>query len=188
MTVGLFFGSFNPIHMGHLMLAQYILNSASVDEVWFVVSPQNPFKKQEDLVGAEHRVEMVRIAVEGNVKMRVCDIELSLPTPSYTIDTLRALTKKYPDRQFVVVMGGDNLVGLSKWKEYDELVSNYSFIVYPRLGNELNVPQGVRVEIVEAPYIEISSTMLRRWIKEGKSVEYYTKDEVIVYFSQNNLY
>lgn len=188
MRVGLFFGSFNPIHVGHLMLAQYMVNFADVDEVWLVVSPQNPFKQDVELADTQHRLNMARLAVGDNEKIKISEVELSLPKPSYTIDTLRALEKEYPEIEFSIIMGADNLMGLNRWKEAETLVSRYRIIVYPRPGYEAKEPEGAHIEIVDAPQVDISSTQLRRWIGEGRSVLYFTNDKVIEYFSQNNLY
>lgn len=188
MRVGLFFGSFNPIHVGHLMLAQYMVNFADVDEVWLVVSPQNPFKQDVELADTQHRLNMARLAVGDNEKIKISEVELSLPKPSYTIDTLRALEKEYPEIEFSIIMGADNLLGLNRWKEAETLLSRYRIIVYPRPGYEAKEPEGAHIEIVDAPQVDISSTQLRRWIGEGRSVLYFTNDKVIEYFSQNNLY
>jgi len=188
MRVGLFFGSFNPIHVGHLMLAQYMVNFADVDEVWLVVSPQNPFKQDVELADTQHRLNMARLAVGDNEKIKISEVELSLPKPSYTIDTLRALEKEYPEIEFSIIMGADNLMGLNRWKEVETLLSRYRIIVYPRPGYEAKEPEGAHIEIVDAPQVDISSTQLRRWIGEGRSVLYFTNDKVIEYFSQNNLY
>lgn len=188
MRVGLFFGSFNPIHVGHLMLAQYMVNFAEVDEVWLVVSPQNPFKQDVELADTQHRLNMARLAVGDNEKIKISEVELSLPKPSYTIDTLRALEKEYPEIEFSIIMGADNLMGLNRWKEAETLLSRYRIIVYPRPGYEAKEPEGAHIEIVDAPQVDISSTQLRRWIGEGRSVLYFTNDKVIEYFSQNNLY
>lgn len=188
MRVGLFFGSFNPIHVGHLMLAQYMVNFADVDEVWLVVSPQNPFKQDVELVDTQHRLNMARLAVGDNEKIKISEVELSLPKPSYTIDTLRALEKEYPEIEFSIIMGADNLMGLNRWKEAETLLSRYRIIVYPRPGYEAKEPEGAHIEIVDAPQVDVSSTQLRRWIGEGRSVLYFTNDKVIEYFSQNNLY
>jgi len=188
MRVGLFFGSFNPIHVGHLMLAQYMVNFADVDEVWLVVSPQNPFKQDVELADTQHRLNMARLAVGDNEKIKISEVELSLPKPSYTIDTLRALEKEYPEIEFSIIMGADNLMSLNRWKEVETLLSRYRIIVYPRPGYEAKEPEGAHIEIVDAPQVDISSTQLRRWIGEGRSVLYFTNDKVIEYFSQNNLY
>lgn len=188
MRVGLFFGSFNPIHVGHLMLAQHMVNFADVDEVWLVVSPQNPFKQDVELADTQHRLNMARLAVGDNEKIKISEVELSLPKPSYTIDTLRALEKEYPEIEFSIIMGADNLMGLNRWKEAETLLSRYRIIVYPRPGYEAKEPEGAHIEIVDAPQVDISSTQLRRWIGEGRSVLYFTNNKVIEYFSQNNLY
>ena len=170
------------------MLAQYMVNFADVDEVWLVVSPQNPFKQDVELADTQHRLNMARLAVGDNEKIKISEVELSLPKPSYTIDTLRALEKEYPESEFSIIMGADNLMGLNRWKEAETLLSRYRIIVYPRPGYEAKELEGAHIEIVDAPQVDISSTQLRRWIGEGRSVLYFTNDKVIEYFSQNNLY
>ncbi len=186
--VGLYFGSFNPVHMGHLMLAQYMVNFAGVDEVRLVVSPQNPFKQQSDLAKAEDRLAMARLATEGMQGISVSDIELTLPLPSYTIDTLDALRKEEPASRFVIIMGADNVAGLNKWKDAERLLSENEIIVYPREGWEIEAPENARMSVVEAPRVEIASTTLRKWIAEGKSVDAFVPRAVCDYIAKNNLY
>lgn len=132
--VGLFFGSFNPVHIGHLIIANYMANYTFLDEVWFVVSPQNPFKDKKSLGNMYDRLEMVNLAIEGADNLRASDIEFSLPQPSYTIDTLTHLSEKYPTKEFLLIMGEDNLMGITKWKNADILLRDYKIIVYPRPG------------------------------------------------------
>lgn len=194
MNIGLFFGSFNPIHNGHLMLAQYMANFANVDEVWFVVSPQNPFKQDKTLADASHRVEMVRRAVANTPYLKVCDIELSLPLPSYTVNTLAALNERYPTYTFSLIMGGDNLPGLPRWYKSEDILS-HRIIVYPRPGFDLNkiiseseALTKANIVATDAPQIEISSTMLRQWIKENHSIEHFTPHAVASYIKDNDIY
>ncbi len=183
MVTALFFGSFNPIHIGHLALAQYALNSGVAEDVWFVVSPHNPFKSAADLAPAETRIGMVRMATEGDERMRVEDIETRLPQPSYTINTLDALEREYPGREFVILMGEDNLEGLVGWREAERLIGGRTFVVYPRLGVEADgrkvEAMGGKVVRLDAPRIEISSTQIRRWIGEGKRVRHFVPDQVV---------
>ncbi len=186
--VGLYFGSFNPIHMGHLMLAQYMLNFTNIDEIRFVVSPQNPFKKQSDLIDAQHRLAMARLATADFERITVSDIELSLPVPSFTIDTLRALEKQESNVEFCIIMGADNVVGLPKWKEAERLIANYEFFVYPREKCDIQPIDGARMTIVNAPKIEISSTMLRQWIADGKSVQAFVPHAACEYILSKEIY
>ncbi len=188
----LFFGSFNPIHMAHLMLAQYVLNFGNVSELWFVVSPHNPFKRQADLAPAEDRVRMVELATEADENMRVCDVELRLPVPSFTVRTLEELERLYPEREFVLVMGGDNLGGLPKWREAEIVVGGREIIVYPRPGQEVDAQEvedmGGRVTILEAPQMDVSSTMIREWIKRGVGIRHFVSREVEDYIEEKGLY
>ena len=136
MKIGLYFGSFNPIHIGHLIIADFVANNSDVQQVWLIVSPQNPLKPSNTLLNEYHRLHLVNLAIEGNVKLKASDVEFKLPKPSYTIDTLTYLKEKYPQNEFVVVMGSDSYQNLTQWKNYTTLISNYSFIVYQRPGFE----------------------------------------------------
>ena len=189
---GLLFGSFNPIHVGHLMLAQYALNFGGVDEVWIVVSPHNPFKQQRDLADAEHRCEMARIATKDSDNIKVCDVELHLPLPSYTIQTMTRLKEDYPDRRFSIIMGGDNVEGLPRWREANRLLSGQRFLIYPRPGYSPNPEQvtkmGATVEMLDAPQVDISSTMIREWTKNSIETRYFVANGVAEYIAQNGLY
>lgn len=190
MKVGLFFGSFNPIHTGHLVIAEYILEFSDLSEIWFVVSPQNPLKSPDDLEKDEHRLNMARLAVhENNKRLKVCDIEMSLPRPSYTIDTLKKLGELYPGNEFVLIIGSDTLQTLPQWKSYKELVSNYDFLVYPRECNayKQDFPTE-RFSLVDAPIIGISSTHIRSIIAKGKDVLGYVPDDVWDYIERHGLY
>ena len=180
MKTGLFFGSFNPVHVGHLIIAESMLQLADLDEVWLVVSPQNPFKQKKDLLDHHHRLEMVNVATHSNIRVKGSDVEFGLPMPSYTIDTLRYLNELYPDHQFSLMIGEDNLAGLKKWKEGDILMRDYQFFVYPRIGSE-SVDLSAypdNIQKVDAPIIGISSTKIRQRIKEGLSIRYWVVDEV----------
>lgn len=187
--VGLFFGSFNPIHVGHLIIANYMVNYSELDEVWFVVSPQNPFKEKKSLGNMYDRLEMVNLAIQGEDKLRASDIEFKLPQPSYTIDTLLYLQEKYPAKKFTLIMGEDNLQSFRKWKNADIILRDYSIIVYPRLGYDggelLRHPN---VVVTQTPKMELSSTFLRKAIKQGKNIRYYTTDEVIDFIDKKGLY
>lgn len=190
--IGLFFGSFNPIHIGHLILGNYILEKSDMDELWFVVSPQNPFKDKKTLLKDHNRLEMVNLAITNYPKMRVSDIEFSLPKPSYTVDTLTYLREKYPDHQFSLIMGEDNLAGLQRWKNADFLVKNYQIIVYPRVVNdEKEASDYLRhnnINLIKAPIIELSATEIRTMIKENKNVRPMLPPEVFDYLDGSNFY
>lgn len=177
----LLFGSFNPIHNGHLMLAQYVLNHLVADDVWLVVSPQNPFKAVEGLADANARIQMVRLATAADEHISACDIELSLPIPSYTINTITALEEQNPNRKFIIMMGGDNLAGLPKWREAERLINGREFIVYPRPGETTDTSAvealgGCVTLLKDAPLLNMSSTMIRHWIACGMSVRHFVPD------------
>lgn len=178
--VGLFFGSFNPIHIGHLIIANTIREKGNLDEVWFVVSPQNPFKSSKSLLHEFDRIDMVREAIADNYHLQASDIEFSLPKPSYTIDTLERLIEKYPEKQFELIMGQDNLAGLSKWKNYEKILQNHDILVYPRPGSKPNdFLEHPAVRMVEAPLLAISATYIRKAIKDKQSIKYLVADKVI---------
>lgn len=187
---GLFFGSFNPIHLGHLIIAGYILEYSDLDELWFVVSPQNPLKEKESLAPDHLRLDMVRNAIPaGNKRIKVCDIEFSLPQPSFTIDTLNALTRMYNEREFVVIMGSDSIKNIAKWKEYLQILNSFKIMVYPRKGfRTTNQKMSKNIVLVEAPIVELSSTMIRRAIHEGKDVSFFVPANVIPIILENQLY
>ncbi len=176
---GLFFGSFNPIHLGHLVIAEYMATRTDLDEVWIVVSPQNPLKKKQSLANNYDRLHLVKLAVEGNPNLQVSDIEFNLPVPSYTVDTLIYLREKHPNREFALIMGGDNLCGLTKWKNYEVLLRDYSIYVYNRPNNKnCDLQSHPAVQFFEAPLMDISATFIRKSIKTGKSVRYLVADKV----------
>lgn len=187
--IGLFFGSFNPIHIGHLIIANYMANYTNLDEVWFVVSPQNPFKVKKNLGNMYDRLEMVNLAIEGAEKLRASDAEFSLPQPSYTIDTLTHLAEKYPTKAFSLIMGEDNLASFHKWKNADIILRDYQIIVYPRPdydGGDLK--RHPSVIVTETPVMELSSTFVRNAVKTGKSVRFYVPDKVIDFIEKKGLY
>lgn len=189
---GLFFGSFNPIHIGHLILANYILENTDMAELWFVVSPQNPFKDKKTLLSDHNRLDMVERAVKNYPKMRTSNIEFSLPKPSYTIDTLTYLHEKYPSTSFSLIMGEDNLAGLGKWKNAEQLISNHQIIVYPRMfegeKKDSEYLQHENITLIKAPIIELSATEIRTMIKEGKNVRPMLPPEVFEYLDGSNFY
>lgn len=189
MQVGLFFGSFNPIHVGHLIIANYMANHTDLDQVWLIVSPHNPLKKKGDLINMYDRLEMAKLATENAQNIRVSDVEFSLPQPSYTIDTLTHLREKYPEHQFTLIMGSDNLASLRKWKNYELLLRDYKIAIYPRPGHEdQELASHPSVTITQTPQMEISSTFIRRSIKAGKNVQYFVPDNVLDFIDSKNLY
>src|SRR5579872_5622600 len=190
MKVGLYFGSFNPIHHGHLLIANFVLQHAHLDQVWFVVSPQNPLKRSATLLNEYHRLHLVRLAVEGENKLRASDIEFKLPKPSYTVDTLAYLEEKYPKDEFSIIMGGDSFQNLTKWKNHQWLVRHYPIYVYRRPEHEkLPAFEGAKhVEIVDAPLLPISSTDIRAKLKAGQTVRYLLPDSVLSEIEKSGYY
>ncbi|WP_149915373.1 nicotinate (nicotinamide) nucleotide adenylyltransferase [Sphingobacterium cavernae] len=187
--IGLFFGSFNPIHIGHLIIANYMANFTELDEVWFVVSPQNPFKEKKSLGNMYDRLEMVNLAIEGLEKLRASNIEFNLPQPSYTIDTLVYLQEKYPNNDFVLIMGEDNLAGLLKWKNADIILRDYHIIVYPRPGYDGgDLKNHPSVTMTDTPVMELSSTFVRKAIKENKNIKFFIPDKVLEFIDKKGLY
>lgn len=186
---GLFFGSFNPIHTGHLIIASYMANFTDLDEVWLVVSPQNPLKNKKGLGNMYDRLEMARLAIEPAEQLKVSDIEFSLPQPSYTIDTLAYLQEKHPAKEFVLIMGADNLASLKKWKNYEVLLKNYPIYVYPRPGSDvtewINHPS---ITLTETPQMEISSTFIRQALKDSKNIQFLVPENVIAFMDSKNMY
>ncbi len=178
MKIGLFFGSFNPIHQGHLIIANHMACNTVLDEVWFVVSPQNPFKKKTSLLPEYDRFHLVQMAIEGNDKLRASNIEFSMPKPSYTIDTLVYLREKYSKNQFSLIMGSDNLLNLHKWKNSDFLIREYSIYVYERPGYTYQKDTPSNVIIEEAPLLNISASYIRKQLKENKSITYLVPSAV----------
>jgi len=187
--IGLFFGSFNPPHIGHMAIANYIVLYGNIDELWFVVSPQNPLKEKKILVHSRTRLEMVRRAIGGYQFMRASDIEFNLPTPNFTINTLIHIEKKYPDYDFCLIMGMDNIQTFNKWKSWEIILEQNKILVYPRPGFDgkpyINHPN---VELVEAPLMEISSSFIRQAIKEGKDIRYFLPEPVAQMIYQEGLY
>lgn len=185
----LFFGSFNPIHVGHLIIAETMLQAEGIDEVWLVVSPHNPLKERTSLLADHHRLAMVRRAIEDNYRLRACDIEMHLPVPSYTVVTLAALEEKYPDREFSLIMGGDNLASLHRWRNYEYIMEHYRIHVYPRPGYErLPLLDHRNVTLEDVPMMDISSSYIRQRIAAGKDVRYLLTEPVYKYLTEMHFY
>lgn len=188
MKIGLYFGSFNPVHIGHLIIASFIVNNTDIEQVWFVVSPQNPLKKSATLLNEYHRLHLVRLAVEDNIQFKASDVEFKLPRPSYTIDTVTYLKEKYPQHSFSIIMGSDSFQNIDKWKNFEQLINNNTIIVYKRPGFELTPQQEKQVICVDAPLLEISATTIRQLIKQGRSIRYLVTDKVLAEIEQNGYY
>lgn len=188
--IGIFSGSFNPIHIGHIILGSYLCEFTDLDEVWFVVSPQNPLKEAGSLIEDALRIEMVRLALEEYDRMFVSDVEFKLPRPSYTIDTLRYLSDNYPDKSFSLIIGGDNWRQFHRWKEYQTLINNYSIMVYPRMGDIVLIPRELEASVrcVSAPIVEISSTFVRENIGRGRNMRSFVPPLVYDFIVKNRLY
>lgn len=187
--IGLFFGSFNPVHNGHLMLANYIVEYTDLDSIWFVVSPHNPFKDMTSLLEDHYRRDMLEMAVKNDERFGVCDIEFHMPKPSYTIDTLMRLSELYPDTDFYLICGMDNLKDFHKWKDYQGILDNYRLLVYPRKGYDGGVMLNHKsIQIIDAPEIEISSTFIRKAVAEGKDVRYFMPERSYKYMIDMNFY
>lgn len=167
---GLFFGSFNPIHNGHLAIARYLLEKGYCERIWFVVSPQNPWKQEQDLLDERKRLELVKKAVAGEPAMSACDVEFSMPRPSYTYQTLRLLKENNPDREFALIMGGDNLQRFHKWKNFQEIVAHHTVLVYPRPNMVLPETEEGNIILADAPQMAVSSTEIRRKVRCGERI------------------
>lgn len=187
--IGLFFGSFNPVHVGHLIIANYMATQTDLHEVWLVVSPQNPHKKKKSLARDHDRLHLVRLAIDDNPNLRASDVEFGLPQPSYTVETLAYLRDKYPDYQFVLIMGGDNLATLPKWKNYEIILRDYQIYVYQRPDYELGALQNhPSVALFSAPLMQISASYIRKCLAVGHSIEYLVTPPVFEYLEGSSLY
>ena len=189
--IGLYFGTFNPIHSGHLIIANYMVEFSELDEVWMVVTPHNPFKKKSSLLDNHHRFEMVYQACEDYDKLKPSDIEFNLPQPNYTVNTLVQLEEKYPDLEFSLIMGEDNLKNFHKWKNYEVILERYSIYVYPRISEgivENQFSSHAKINRVAAPIIELSSTFIRKAIKEEKDIRPMLPEKVWDYLDKMNFY
>lgn len=189
MKIGLFFGSFNPVHIGHLVIANVMAENSDLDKVWFVVSPHNPFKSSKSLIHEFDRYEMVRLAIHDNHNLEVTDVEFQLPRPSYTIDTLTFLQEKYPEHEFKLIIGEDNLGQFTKWKNYENILQFYGLYVYPRPDCKTSsLLESPAVKLVEAPLLDISATYIRNTIRLGQSVRYLIPQPVEDYIKDKKLY
>jgi len=189
MKIGLFFGSFNPIHNGHLIIANYIVETTDLEQIWFVVTPHNPLKKRSTLANDYDRLNLVDIALKGQHKLRSSNIEFGLPKPSYTIDTLTYLKEQYPNDDFVLIMGGDNLGSFHKWKNYEVILKHYEVYVYQRPEYDLGIYENhPSVKLIDAPMMQISSSIIRKLIKENKSIRFWVPDSVYKEIEQSSMY
>ena len=191
MKVGLFFGSFNPIHVGHMIIANYMVEFTNLDEVWFVVTPHNPFKKKNTLLSDNHRYQTVMVATDDYLKLRPSRIEFDLPQPNYTIDTLTHLYENYPQHDFSLIMGEDNLNSFHKWKNYEMILENHSIYVYPRISETRKKSKfhgHLKVNFVNAPIVEISSTFIRTAIHNDKDIRSFLPSNVWKYIDEMNFY
>ena len=187
--IGIYSGSFNPIHHGHVMLANYLVEFSDLDELWFVVSPQNPLKRKADLLDDDERLRMVQLAVGDDPRFRVSDVEMHLPTPSYTINTLTALSERYPEGQFVFICGMDSLQNLHQWREYQKILDNYKLLVFPREGYDGDDLAGhPSVTILKTPILEISSTFIRNCVAEGRDVRHFMPAKAFDYMQEMGFY
>ena len=191
MKIGLYFGTFNPIHIGHLIIANHMAEYSDLDQIWMVVTPHNPLKKKNTLLDDSHRLQTVHLATEDFPKIKPSDIEFKLAQPNYTINTLTHLQEKYPRYEFSLIMGEDNLKSLHKWKNYEVILEHHEIYVYPRISSEeenLEFKNHPKIHIIHAPIVEISSTFIRENIKIGKNVKPLLPNKVWEYIDHNNFY
>ena len=189
MKIGLFFGSFNPVHVGHMIIANYMATNTDLDQVWMVVSPQNPLKPKSSLAKDYDRLHLVQLAIGDNMNLRASNVEFGLPKPSYTIDTLTYLKEKHPKNEFVLIMGGDNLATLHKWKNYEQILKGYHIYLYKRPNVELGeLHDHPHIHHFQAPLLDISATYIRQCIKSEVSIEYLVPDEVFKYLEGSSMY
>ena len=191
MKIGLYFGTFNPMHVGHLIIANHMAEHADLDQVWMVVTPHNPLKKKNTLLDDYHRLQMVHLATEDFPKIKPSDIEFKLSQPNYTVNTLVHLQEKYPNYEFSLIMGADNLKSLHKWKNYEAILENHEIYVYPRISSEVEnatFKNHPKIHTIDAPVVEISSTFIRDNIKKGKNVQPLLPAKVWEYIDHNNFY
>ncbi len=188
MKIGLYFGSFNPVHVGHLIIANHVINNTDLQQVWLIVSPQNPLKPTSSLLNEYHRLHLVQSALEGETKLKASNIEFKLPKPSYTVDTLAYLKEKFPQHEFSIIMGSDSFCNLNKWKNHELIIKNHSLYIYEREGFKINNSLNAIIHLLDAPILQISSTNIRKLIKEGKSIRYMVPDIVKEEIERNSYY
>ena len=191
MNIGLYFGTFDPIHFGHINIANFLVNNDLVEKVWFVVTPQNPVKSSNNLIDFMHRYEMVKIQVKDNNNLLASDIELNLKRPNYTINSLRYISRTYPNNSFSLIIGEDNFVNFKKWREYKEIMSYYKIYVYPRktrLKTDMKLIMSNNIEMIKAPLIDLTSTNIRNSINDKDCAKQFISDSVYKYITTNNLY
>ncbi len=188
MNIGLYFGSFNPVHIGHLIIAKHVLNTTDLKQVWMVVSPQNPLKLSNSLLNEYARLSLLQTALEGEYNLKASKIEFTLPKPSYTVNTLAYLKEKFPQHQFSIIMGSDSFCNLTNWKNYEVIIKNHLLYIYNRPGFIVENTINASIKILDAPLLEISSTRIRKLIKEAKSIRYLLPDTVKEEIEKNNYY
>jgi nicotinate-nucleotide adenylyltransferase len=189
MRIGLFFGSFNPVHVGHMIIANHLVEYSDLNQVWMVVSPHNPLKEKASLAKDSDRFHLVQLAIGQHPKIKASNVEFNLPVPSYTIDTLTYLKEKYPTRTFALIMGADSLESIEKWKNYQSILANYDIYLYKRSGVDIQKYQNhERIKFVDAPLLDISATFIRKAIGEGKSIQYLVPDAVYDYLENSSMY
>ena len=188
MKIGLYFGSFNPVHNGHLIIAKHVINNTDLKQVWMVISPQNPLKNSSSLLNKYDRLNMVQSALEGETKIKASTIEFNLPSPSFTIDTLTYLKEKYTQHQFYIIMGSDSFTNIKNWKNFEMIIKNYQIYIYERTGFPIKNIKDAIVNKLEAPLVEISSSEIRNIIKKGKSIRYLVPDVVYQQIKENKYY
>ena len=191
MKIGLYFGTFNPIHVGHLIIANHLVEYSNLDEIWMVVTPQSPFKKKKSLLDNIHRLALVDIATHKYAKIKPSDIEFKLPQPNYTVHTLAHISDIYPDKEFSLIMGEDNLKSFHKWKNYETILEHHHLYVYPRISDGKGTPQfenHPKIHKVDAPIVQISSTMIRNGIKNTKNIQPLLPEQVWEYIDEMNFY
>ena len=188
MKIGLYFGSFNPVHAAHLIIANHILNERNIEKIWFVVSPQNPFKTESNLLNEYHRLHLIRLATEEDKRIKASDIEFNLPKPSFTTNTLVYLAEKYPGHEFIIIMGSDSFQNIHKWKNYESIIKNYPVCVYIRPGFDVLNDVKADLDIIDAPLLQLSATQIRKYLKEGKSIRYMVPDKVLEEIEKGGYY